>query len=168
MSRTLALIACATAVLCCLTIAVSSDDLGTKPESRTVNFTVTGSGCGGPSGQDIRSYYADASNNWVTLIPSVESDGFIITDVVCDGASCQLAINEDSNTIWAFDNPGSQHFTSGLPMPAGAELRAYANRITVSGYVLPTSCQSDINGSGEVDVSDLLQVLADWGLCGGE
>ena len=82
---------------------------------------------GGQTGK-IRSYFAQASTgSYATIIPSAEGmNGFLITDIHQNtpSGSYELEFNEGSGFILLFRStqPGVS-FKSGLPIPAGAEVR---------------------------------------------
>jgi hypothetical protein len=42
-----------------------------------------------------------------------------------------------------------------------------ANPIALTFRIEATECNGDVNSDGTVDVSDVLQVLSNWGLCKG-
>lgn len=157
-------------ILGCVAV-VASSDTGSQPASQTVNFTFAGAGCSQPSPQDFRSYYKLGEG---VLIPSVEGEGFVLTDIICTGSDSTCSIRINNTPIVELRTPTSSteiaHLNTGFLLSAGSQINVVGNNITttVTGYVLPTSCQSDINGSGTVDVGDLLELLADWGLCGAE
>lgn len=98
--------------------------------------------CCGPQPEDLRSYYHSGSG---VIIPAVEGEnGMIITDIVCNNASACTLYNSDFPgtpiavlDINATDDIASVHLSSGIPVPAGAEITvsSFGGSTIISGYV---------------------------------
>jgi hypothetical protein len=99
----------------------------------------------------IGSPCADAGNNWLVVADRLDLDG--------DGDVDELTpLDCDMSPRFA-DEPGGAG--AGCGGPVVVDLGAFETVGPSANPVMP----SDIDGSGAVDVADLLEVLGDWGPC---
>jgi sugar lactone lactonase YvrE len=102
---------------------------------------------------------------------AVDDAGNVYVASKCSGFGCSngraFRITPDGETTEILDTLGDGVNGCGLTrgIAADASRTAYVTSTTTSNAFRVAPCPADIDGSGTVDVVDLLQVLSHWGPC---